>query len=302
MQVMNAPLSAPTLSRLWERGRGRGWWAVAAGTVLSVGVSITTTAQAAVQLDRTRVIVSQKDNRQSIRATNRGKAPVLLQIWMEEGEAAKEQKEHAAKRNAGLTIADTVAAQTVPFIIDPPVVRLKPDETRALQVWLTQPPETLPKDRESQFWLNVLEVPAEEVMNSGAVAKEEADKQTGSRLEISILTQIKVFYRPEKLAEWQQADKDKLRFALEQDAQGRYWLNIQNPVPIHQSINKITLHQAGDKARVELKETPMIEPFEKTRIKLPEKRIQSGGLNLTVATLNDNGEAVETEHVLSLPI
>jgi len=293
--VMNAPLSAPTLSRLWERGRGRGWWAVAAGTVLSVGVSITTTAQAAVQLDRTRVIVSQKDNRQSIRATNRGRAPVLLQIWMEEGEAAR-------GKLAGVQVTANPAAQAVPFIVDPPVVQLKPEETHALQVWFTQTPEALPKDRESQFWLNVLEVPAEEVMNGGVVAKEEADKQTGSRLEISILTQIKVFYRPEKLAEWQQADKDKLRFALEQDAQGRYWLNIQNPAPIHQSINKITLHQAGDKARVELKETPMIEPFEKTRIKLPGKRIQSGGLNLTVATLNDKGEAVETEHVLSLPI
>jgi len=266
--------------------RSAGWWAVAAGTVLTAGMApliLSSTAQAAVQLDRTRVIVSQKDNKQSVRASNRGKAPVLLQVWVEEGEAARQA--NAANRQRGLTLADSVAAQAVPFIIDPPVVRLKPDETRALQVWLTEPPETLPKDRESQFWLNVLEVPA--------VQSAEAQQ---NRLDISILTRIKVFYRPEAIAVHKWSEKDWLHFKVEKDEQNQNWLIIHNPAPVHRTINKAELHQDDDDP-IELKEVPMIPPFEKQKIKLQDIP-DTNNLRLIVTSLNDLGQPVKTRHPL----
>jgi len=273
----------PVKTQRKPQRRSASWWAVAAGAMLTAGMAVAT-AYAAVQLDRTRVIVSQKDNKATIHASNRGNAPVLLQIWMEEGEAAKAGT--AKSHTAGLTMAASVAAQVVPFIIDPPVVQIKPDEIRALQVWLTQPPETLPKDRESQFWLNVLEVSA----------AQSGEAEQGNRLDISIVTRIKVFYRPETVEAHKWSEDDWLKFSLETDKQNQHWLVIHNPAPVHRTINKVVLHQ-GDEEIIELKDVPMIEAFSKRKVRLDDSP-NTSNLRFIVTSVDDRGRLIKTSHSL----
>jgi len=174
----------------------------------------------------------------------------------------------------------------VPFIVDPPVVRLDPEQTRALQIWFTQPPETLPKDRESQFWLHVLEIPAIEETNP------EQEKQQENRLDISILTRIKVFYRPQALADYRPHNPDdRLTFTVETDEQGQPWLRIHNPAPIHQTLDKLVLHQ-GDEETVIPDAVRMLPPFGQTRIKSPSA-INVADASLDVSTLDDHGKKID---------
>jgi len=287
---MATPLSAATLSPGPSSASGRGWWAVAAGTVLTLGMTVTTIAHAAVQLERTRVLITQKDGSASINASNTAKQPVLLQVWVEEGEAAR-------GKIAGVQVAARPDAQ-VPFIVDPPVLRLNPGESRALQVWLSQKNNKLPEDRESQFWLNVLEVPAVEINEDGQT------EQTGNRLDISIVTRIKVLWRPEKLMRpnYQWTGKDDLWLALEKDDNNQYWLVLNNPSPFHLSVDKLTVYEGDRKAEKKDKtEIPapvqalMLLPFGKQKIRLANAPAKPETVHAVIVYIGDWGELLEME-------
>jgi len=231
---------------------------------------------AAVQLDRTRVVVTQANARATVNASNADQRPVLLQVWVEPG-----------ANNGGIaaTPYGTTPAAT-PFLLDPPVLLLQARETRALQVWMTEAPETLPKDRESQFWLNVLEVPAQEHTDG------DAQTPQNSRLDINILTKIKVFYRPQALHDYvPHSSADRLQFALERNAHQPV-LTIRNPAPIHQSLDSLILHQ-GEKDTPVALDAVMLVPFGNVQIPLPSNiPATAEKLWIKSATLDDNGNLI----------
>ena len=76
----------------------------------------------------------------TIRVGNVGTRPALVQAWLDRGDETADP-----------------SAVTVPFILSPPLLRMDPQETQALQLRHTGEP--LPDDRESLFWVNLLEVP-----------------------------------------------------------------------------------------------------------------------------------------------
>jgi len=248
--------------------------------VLLAGV--TTMAHAAMQLDRTRVIVTQTGGSSTVQVKNTGQRPIMLQVWVEPGD-------HAVKDKA---FAVTSPQAVTPFIVDPPVLYLDAEKGQALRVWLTDPPETLPQDRESQFWLNVLEVPGVELPDDGGAAESK-----NNRLELTILTQIKLFYRPGKLADYKRSEKDKLRFTLQQDENKQYWLNIHNPAPIHQSLDKLALYPENAKEAVKL-DAPMIAPFADIRLKLVQLMASLHTARVRFSVLDDRGEAMNDEQSL----
>jgi len=239
-------------------------------------VAMLPAAHAAVQLDRTRVVLKQSDAKATVTASNLDTLPVLLQVWVEPGDDSLRA-----------TAYGTPPAPT-PFLVDPPVLRLEPDDARALQVWLTEAPEHLPTDRESQFWLNVLEIPAEAADGDAAQASQ------GARLDINILTRIKLFYRPEALKGYvPHTSTDRLQFALERQRQNPPRLTIQNPAPIHQSLDKLSLHQGAQEHSVSL-DGAMVAPFGQLQIPLPpETPVATAGLWIKVVTIDDNGSLIE---------
>jgi len=291
---VTASVAAAPLPR-WQK-RGRAWWIVVAAAALAVGISasltLTGTARAAVQLERTRVLVTQKDGSATFKASNTAKQPVLLQVWVEEGGAAK-------GNIAGVQLAAARPGEQVPFIVDPPVLRLNPGEARALQIWLSQKNNKLPEDRESQFWLNVLEVPAVELTEDGQAAQ-----QPGNRLDISIVTRVKVFWRPEKLMRpnYKWTEKDDLWLALEKDEGNQHWLVIHNPSPFHLSVDKLTVYEGDRKAEKENKtEIPapvdslMLLPFGKQKIKLAQAPAKPETVHAVIVYIGDWGELLEME-------
>lgn len=96
---------------------------------------------ASVVISGTRVIYSSEAKDVTVKLNNVGKAPVLIQSWIDDGDM-------------------TVKPENirVPFILTPPINRVDPGKGQTLRLSYTG--AALPMDKESVFWLNVLEIPA----------------------------------------------------------------------------------------------------------------------------------------------
>lgn len=124
------------------------------------------TAQAAIALDRTRVIFNAEQKSHALSISNQNKTlPYLAQSWIE--------NEQGQKIDSPLTAL-------------PPLQRVEPGAKSQVKVQPTGAITSLPQDRESLFYFNTREIPPR------------SDKP--NTLQIALQTRIKLFYRPEALA------------------------------------------------------------------------------------------------------
>ncbi|MCL4138467.1 UNVERIFIED_CONTAM: hypothetical protein GTU68_015871 [Idotea baltica] len=124
----------------------------------------------AVILSGTRFVYLSDEPELDVRMTNQGSSPVLTQAWIDKGNAALKP-----------------GADKVPFVITPPISRVNPLKGQSLRI--TYVDKTLPKDRESVFWLNVLEIPSEKKVKTAE----------SNSLKLAFRTRVKLFYRPADL-------------------------------------------------------------------------------------------------------
>jgi len=270
----------------WRQGdRGRGNLTACLALALTL---LSHNAHAAMQLDRTRLVVNEAEGSATLQVYSEDRLPLLLQMWVDrDGESAQ------TDANISLPNAD--------FIVDPPVMRLEPGSRRSVHVVRVRQPalESTPPERESLYWLNVLEIPALEPDRPPA-PRRDAD---ANRLYMRIKSRIKLFYRPKALLRYSTPAAleatERLRFSAGRDDAGHVWLSIDNPAPIHQSLARLTLQPAArDAAPVEL-DTPMLAPFERLRLDLlPDLRADLPAARLTFATINDDGNLIEGEQAL----
>jgi chaperone protein EcpD len=163
-------------------------------------------AHAGIQLAATRVIYPAGKREVTLAVTSKDPAPRLIQSWIENDDA------------------DAPSAN-VPFIILPPIFRLNPDKGQTLRIIHTG--GAVPQDRESVFWLNVLEIPPKP---SG-----KAD-----HIQLTVRSRLKLFYRPAGLAGSPKAAVTQLRWRLVQNNQG-YALECENPSAFTVSFNHVGL-------------------------------------------------------------
>jgi len=236
-----------------------GRWGVAL-----TGLCFAAASHAAMTLGQTRVIVTDAERRVMVQVKNADRVPVLLQAWVD----ARGEAEHPPE------------SSHIPFVLDPPVMRLEPGQTRAIQVMFTQPVPHLPTDRESLYWFSVLEIPAL------------PDGDADSRLDVSVLSRLKLFYRPEVIAALryrvnQKSDVAPLRFSLQSQE-----LLIDNPAPIHQTLATLAIN---DTALAPL----MVAPLATVRVPVPAPL--SHRATLRYATIDDDGNLAEQTTVLTMP-
>nr|WP_258019410.1 molecular chaperone [Pseudomonas chlororaphis] len=131
------------------------------------------------------------------------------------------------------------------------MIRLDPDSSASLRVSYTG--EKLAEDRESLFWLNVLETPP----------RKETDENV---LQFTFRTRIKVFFRPKNLKSDVDLVANKLDWQFKQashpDGKGKVenclGVQVNNPAAYYVSFGKIEV--ALDGQRVAVKDE-MIAPF-----------------------------------------
>jgi len=139
-------------------------------------------AQADLSIVGTRFIYPAGKPAISIRVGNSGRAPILLQAWLDKGDAEVDP-----------------SALVVPFVLSPPISRLEPRQNAALV--LRYSGEPLPGDRESVFWINFLEVPPL------AAAKDDL-------LRLASRMRMKLLYRPQGLSGKADEAVRQLRWSL----------------------------------------------------------------------------------------
>jgi P pilus assembly chaperone PapD len=222
--------------------------ALAALAVLCTGGEAT----AGVVMNATRYIYDAGAAEITVKVSNTGKLPVLTQAWIDDGD-----------------VRSTPERVDVPFNLTPPIARVEAGKAQTLRISFTD--GKLPVDRESQFWINVLEVPPKP-----------AGEEASNKMQLAFRYRLKLFFRPKALPGSAAAAPDKL--AWTRAANGS--LEVNNPTAFHVTLNDVRLDLAGREVIVD----PFaIAPFAKMTPKLAETFAQGEGIKVRYQSINDYG-------------
>ncbi|WGS46073.1 fimbria/pilus periplasmic chaperone [Burkholderia sp. JSH-S8] len=221
---------------------------------------MTCAAQAAVVITGTRVIYPAENREVNVRLRNVDARPVLVQTWLDDGDAA------AAPNQI-----------KVPFVLLPAVFRLDPKKGQSLRIMYAG--GDMPKDRESVYWLNVLEIPPKP-----------EDAESRNMIQLAFRTRIKMFYRPASLQDDPASVRGQLQWALAFDDKGQRVLRVENPSPYYVSIGSVSLEAGGRKIPMQPNMAP---PFGGVDFVPESGRIDAAGTGVvSFAVLNDFGTEV----------
>lgn len=172
--------------------------------------------QAGIQFDSTRIIYPAAKREITLALTNNASTPRLLQAWMDNGDPTLRP--------------DT---PTVPFIVTPPVFRLNAAKGQTLRIRFIG--GNVPPDRESVFWLNVLEVQP----------KTKHKAKDNNVIQFPVRSRLKLFYRPQGLPGSPGDAVKALRWRLV-SAAGQNKIECENPSAFSVSFARISLSEADE--------------------------------------------------------
>ncbi len=236
------------------------WLTATAISMLLMGC-VVADAAAGVILSGTRVIYPASEREVTLRMQNNGDMPRLVQSWLDDGDSSQ-----------------TAETSRAPFLLTPPMTRIEPNKGQALRLVYTGEP--LPADRESVFWLNVLDVPP----------RPKAD-EASNYMQVALRTRIKVFFRPKGLAGDPLGAVDQLQWRLVHDGKG-YAVECGNPSAYHVSFAQIWIKGRSPGAGVG--GGGMVAPG--TTQRFP---VDGDGDKVVFKVINDYGGMFEREAVLS---
>ncbi|MFQ6249412.1 fimbria/pilus periplasmic chaperone [Yersinia enterocolitica] len=186
-------------------------------------------ANAAIALDRTRVVFDGENNSVSLSVTNQNKQlPYLAQGWLEDEQGNKIQS---------------------PLIVLPPVQRIEPGKTSQLKIQALPAAKQLPSDRETLYYFNLREIPPK------------SDK--ANTLQIALQTRIKLFYRPDAIAV--KTNNAPLHEQMTLTRQGEQYV-VNNTTPYYVTI--VAAGNTKDSEGVKEFESLMVPPKSSTPLKV----------------------------------
>ncbi|AUZ47346.1 fimbria/pilus periplasmic chaperone [Pseudomonas orientalis] len=170
-------------------------------TLALLALALSQSANAAVGLDRTRVIFDGGKEATSVNITNNNtQLPYLAQGWIED---------------------ETGKKITSPLIVLPPVQRLEPGKQSQVKVQALPAAKLLPQDRETVYYFNLREIPPR------------SDK--ANTLQIALQTRIKLFYRPQAIEPSQQDLSNPWQQKLTLTREGDQY-RVNNPTPYYVTL------------------------------------------------------------------
>jgi fimbrial chaperone protein len=196
---------------------------------------------AGVDIDSTRVIYHEGKKQASVGISNPDDTAYLIQAWVDEPNVVQGQDN-----------------QNI-FIIAPPLFRLDPHSQNSVRVIYSG--QSLAKDRESLFWLNVKSIPA-------------SQRDATNQLAIAFKSRFKLIYRPKGLPGNSAEAFKKITFARKNEQ-----LIMTNPTAYYISFAKL------DVGNYEVKTLPTLAPFQSQSITLPNGVTGT----ITIQVLDDFG-------------
>ncbi|HET6632071.1 MAG TPA: molecular chaperone [Rhodanobacteraceae bacterium] len=230
----------------------------AASALFLVLALFATGASASVIIAGTRVVFPAAQGEVTVRLSNQGDRPALVEAWIDAGDAKSSP--------------DTAHS---PFLITPPLFRMNAHKDQSLRILFTSAETPLASDRESLFWLNVLEIPPK--------PKNAAGKNL---LQFAIRSRLKLFYRPANLKGDVRKAPETLTWTAVRDASG-VALAVHNPSPYYITISEASLTLGGAPVKAA---TGMVAPFGDLRLALKDaKATPAAGTSVAFTTINDYG-------------
>ncbi|QII29146.1 fimbria/pilus periplasmic chaperone [Stenotrophomonas maltophilia] len=217
---------------------------------------------ASIVITGTRVIYPAEASEVTVKLNNSGTRPALVQSWIDRGD-----------------IASTPSSAEAPFMLSPPVTRIDPGKGQSLRVMATS--STLPKDRESVFWLNVLDIPPEVQAEAGA-----------NLLQMAFRSRIKIFFRPSRLPGSATDAMSRLEWRLDFSESGEgHVLRAFNPTAFHVSLVGLSVGHGEQRAP---SEDGMVAPgataaFPVKTLALPI----SENVDVSFSAINDHGALIQ---------
>ncbi|MBV4465852.1 fimbria/pilus periplasmic chaperone [Pseudomonas sp. SWRI79] len=231
--------------------------------VLVSGFASVSPAHASIVLNNTRVVYEAQDRETSVKLTNAGKKPLVVQSWIDDGDVKKDP-----------------SLMKLPFILMPPITRVDPGKGQTLRLMYTG--EALPQDRESVFYLNLLEIPPK--------AATSADQNI---MQIALRTRVKVFFRPANLKGNSSEAPKKLLWTLLKKESG-WSLECTNPSSYYVSMTEIALSTGKTSLPVS---DGMVAPG--GTLKVPVSSVPAGTTGVKYQAIDDYGAAREHTVLLS---
>lgn len=184
-------------------------------------------AYAGIQINGTRVIYPADQREVTLSMVNNGAEPVLLQSWIDDGD-----------------MQATPDNSKAPFLLTPPMARVDPSKGQTIRIMFSGNAANLPQDRESVFWLNVLEIPPK--------PKGGAEADSNNYLQFAIRSRLKIFYRPKGLAGNAFDAIDQVTWHVVPKGNG-YAAECTNPGPYNVSIGSVVAKGSSVPQTVESK-------------------------------------------------
>jgi chaperone protein PapD len=179
-------------------------------TLIFMSLQFTAQSQAAIALDRTRVVFDGSQKSISLNVTNENKnLPYLAQGWLED--------EHGNKINN-------------PLIVLPPVQRIEPGKSSQVKIQALPAAKKLPQDRETLYYFNLREIPPR------------SDKP--NTLQLALQTRIKLFFRPKSIMQARADMATPWQEKLTLSRQGDKYV-VKNPTPYYITIVDISKEKGG---------------------------------------------------------
>lgn len=216
-------------------------------------MSLASTAWCQLKIEGTRLIYQGSDKEASINVVNRSDLDTVMQSWVSSPDEGRD----------------------TPFAIVQPLALIPPNGQQMLRVLYAG--QGLPEDKESMFWLNILEIPRK---------PEQADT-----LQFAIRQRLKLFYRPAGLPGSASAAADGLQWRTSQP--GR--IEVHNPSAFHVSLVDLRLDNPGQS--LQLTDYILLRPGQSLTLEAPSPLPAQS--HLTFSELTDIG--LQKHHRITLP-
>ena len=243
---------------------------ILAASVAATLFGATLDAAAGIIVESTRVVYPAAKREVTINIRNSSTTPSLVQAWLDDGNPRSKPGESA-----------------VPFVLTPPLFRLDPTRSQSLRLVYTQDP--LPADRESLFWLNVLDIPPRAAGNP----------DLPNQLEMAFKHRMKVFFRPADLKGSAADAPARLTWKLLEKDGKLVGFEASNPTGYHVSLVQVTTMVDG---RVVAAKPDMVGPFASGHFDLKDPiTLPRGTLPIEYTYVNDYGGNVKATASASGP-
>ncbi|PCN73455.1 pilus assembly protein [Yersinia pestis] len=142
--------------------------------------SVSLSVQASVVMTGTRIIYPEGSREKVLQLSNKDDHPNLVQLWMDDGNNQS-----------------SPSKSDVPFALTPQIFRMEANSGQVVR--LTYIARNLPKNRESVFYLNFLQIPALKADTLGEKISVTLDTTTGNKIKVHNPTGYYISLRDAKI-------------------------------------------------------------------------------------------------------